>query len=274
MLGDSCEELITIDDNSIGLSVFSPPFSSLYTYSATERDLGNSKTEEDFNEHFKIIARELLRVTMNGRNCALHCAQIPAMLSRDGYIGMKDFRGDVIRIFIESGWIFHGEVCIDKDPQVQAIRTNAKALMFNQLKKDASWLRPALADYILLFRKPGDNEAPIKPDVSNEEWITWAHPVWYDIKESDVLQYRLARGDKDERHICPLQLGVIERCIKLWSNEGETVLSPFAGIGSEGFQALKFNRMFVGIELKPEYFKIACENLKFAEHQLNVNELF
>lgn len=261
MLGDSATRMAEIESNSVGMSVFSPPFISLYTYTATERDVGNSKNEDEFFEHFRFVMRELMRVTKPGRNCCVHVAQVPAMLVRDGYIGLKDFRGRTIDEFEDEGWVFHGEVTIDKDPQAQAIRTHSKALLFTQLKKDASWLRPALADYILVFRKPGTNEEPIKPDISNNEWIEWARPIWYGIRESDTLQFRQARNDKDERHICPLQLGTIERCIRLWSNKGEIVLSPFAGIGSEGYEALRHERQFIGIELKRDYFDIAVKNL-------------
>lgn len=263
--GDSAEVLTGLPDNSVHLSVFSPPFQSLYTYSNTERDLGNCSTPEEFWQHFQFIISELLRVTMPGRNVCVHVAQIPTTLIRDGVIGMSDFRGDTIRQFVAAGFIYHGEVCIDKCPQAQAIRTHAKGLMFTQLHKDASWMRPALADYIVVFRKPGDNDVPIKPEITNDEWIEWARPIWYGIKETDTLNVREARTDKDERHICPLQLGTIERCVKLWSNPGEIILSPFAGIGSEGYQAVKLGRKFVGVELKPEYFNCSVRNLQKAE---------
>jgi DNA modification methylase len=189
-------------------------------------------------------------------------------------IGIKDFRGGVIQGFIERGFVYSGDVTIDKNPQAQAIRTHAKALLFKQLRKDASWLRPGLADYILIFRKPGDNEVPIIPDITNNDWILWAHPVWYDIRESDTLNVHEARGDKDNRHMCPLQLPVIERCIRLWTNPGETVLSPFAGIGSEGYESVKHGRKFVGVELKSEYFNVAVKNLKMATQVKNQTRLF
>ncbi|MDD5708697.1 MAG: DNA methyltransferase [Kiritimatiellae bacterium] len=274
LLGDSAERLREMDAASVDLSVFSPPFMSLYTYSPTERDLGNSRSEAEFFTHFGFIIDELRRVTKPGRNCAVHVAQIPAMQVRDGYIGLKDFRGKTIQAFEDHGWIFHGEVAIDKDPQAQAIRTKSKALLFVQLHKDASWSRPALADFILVFRKPGENAVPIKPHLTNDEWIEWARPIWYGISESDTLQYHEARGEDDERHICPLQLGTIERVVRLWSNPGETVLSPFAGIGSEGHVALCHGRKFVGIELKPEYFEIAVRNLREAEAQAKMVDLF
>ena len=264
MLGDSSERLAELDDDSVGLSVFSPPFLSLYTYSPTERDVGNSATEGQFFAHFGFIIDHLMRATMPGRNCCVHVSQVPAMLVRDGYIGLKDFRGKTINAFEDHGWIYHGEVCIDKDPQAQAIRTKSKGLLFVQMKKDASWIRPALADYILVFRKPGDNPTPVHPDIDNEKWIQWARPIWYGIRESDTLNVAEGRDDDDERHICPLQLETIERCIRLWSNPGELVCDPFAGIGSTGYVALKHARRFVGCELKQSYYEAACKNIRRA----------
>lgn len=274
MLGDSAERLAELAENSIGLSVYSPPFASLYTYSNSERDLGNSRTVAEFFTHYRYLIDQIYRVTMPGRNTCVHVQQIAAMLERDGYIGIKDFRGDVIRAYEASGWIYDGEVCIDKDPQAQAIRTKAKALMFVQLHKDSAWSRPALADYILKFRKPGTNPAPIQPDVSNEEWIQWARPIWYGIEENDTLQYTTARDAEDERHICPLQLGTIERCIRLWSSPGDMVLDPFSGIGSTGYEAVRLGRKFVGCELKPSYWRIAVKNLDKAEHNKAQPTLF
>ena len=179
------------------------------------------------------------------------------------------------REFVSNGWIYHGEVCIDKDPQAQAIRTHSKGLLFVQLKKDASWLRPAMADYILVFRKPGENAVPIHPDIDNNEWIEWARPIWYGIRESDTLNKAEARSEEDDRHVCPLQLGTIERVVRLWSNPGETVLSPFAGIGSEGYVALTHGRKFIGCELKPLYARIAAKDLRRAEQEkASQNDLF
>lgn len=265
--GDCVEELKTLADNSIDLSVYSPPFLSLYQYSATERDMGNSKNENDFFEHFGFMISDLLRVTKEGRLTCCHVSQVPAMLVRDGYIGMKDFRGRCVVEFEKRGWIYQGEVVVQKNPQIQAARVHSKGLLFNQLKKDSSWLRPALADYILVFRKPGENKIPIKPDITNDQWISWAHPVWFDIRETNTLNTMEAKADQDDRHICPLQLEVIERCIRLWSNTGETVLSPFAGIGSEGYMALKHKRKFVGVELKAIYAEVAVRNLKSVENE-------
>jgi len=274
MLGDSCERMAELDDDSLALSVFSPPFVSLYTYTPTERDMGNSKNEDEFFAQFRFIIDELLRATMPGRNCAVHVQQVAALKSTDGYIGLKDFRGDVIRAFIEAGWIFHGEITVDKNPQIQAIRTKAKGLLFVQKDKDSTASRPAMADYVLIFKKPGDNPIPVQPDVTNEEWIQWAHPVWYDISETDVLNVAQARDDRDERHICPLQLGLIARLIRLYSNPDEVVFDPFAGIGSTGYEAVRYGRKFIGIELKPEYFDVAVRNLDSAERDAGQVDLF
>lgn len=274
LMGDSCERIAELKDNSIDLSVFSPPFISLYTYTPTERDMGNSKNDAEFFAQFQFIIDGMLRTTKPGRNCCVHVQQIAMTKVNDGVIGIKDFRGDVIRQFVASGWTFHGEVTIDKNPQVQAIRTKTKGLMFAQLHKDSAANRPAFADYLLIFQKPGENAAPVVPDVTNEEWIEWAHPVWYDIKETDVLNAAVARSNEDERHICPLQLGLIERCIRLWTNAGETVFDPFAGIGSTGHEAVRLGRNFVGIELKPEYFQTAVKNLNQAELKRNQMTLF
>lgn len=268
MLGDSCERINEIADESVDLSVFSPPFLSLFTYSPTERDVGNSRTPDEFYEHFGVIIDGLLRVTKPGRIVACHVQQVTSTLMSDGVIGVKDFRGGVIAAFQQRGFVYHGEVCIDKDPQAQAIRTKSKGLLFVQLHKDSTWSRPALADYILIFRKPGENAVPVVPDLNNEDWIQWARPIWYGIRESDTLNVAEGREHKDEKHVAPLQLGTIERCIRLWSNKGETVFSPFAGIGSEGYVAVQQERRFVGIELKGSYYAAACKNLGRAEERI------
>jgi DNA modification methylase len=269
--GDCVETMRTLKDSSIDLSVYSPPFLSLYQYSDSEMDMGNSQDPDQFFKHFGFMMRELLRMTRPGRNTCVHVAQVATTLRTHGMIGLQDFRGKTIQAYIDAGWIYHGEVCIDKDPQAQAIRTHAKGLMFVQLRKDASWLRPAMADYVLVFRKPGENAMPVHPDISNEDWIEWARPIWYGIRESDTLNTAEARSEEDDRHICALQLGTIERCIRLWSNSGETIFSPFAGIGSEGYEALRLGRKFIGCELKPLYAKTAAKNLtevtRIAEEQ-------
>lgn len=272
--GDSCEELPKLDADSVDLSIYSPPFSSLFTYSATERDIGNCSTHQEFLDHLGFVIRELLRVTKPGRLTCCHISQLPSTKATHGVIGLIDLRGAMITAFAEHSWIYHGEVCIDKDPQAQAIRTHSKGLLFVQLRKDASWLRPALADYILVFRKPGDNQVAIQPDISNEEWIEWARPIWYGIRESDTLNAAVARENDDERHICPLQLGTIERCVRLWSNPGELIVSPFAGIGSEGYEAVRLGRRFWGCELKPSYARVAVRNLQTAETLKTQGALF
>lgn len=273
-LGDSCERLAEVDSDSIGLTVYSPPFASLFTYSPSPRDLGNSATRADFIEHYGFILRELLRITMPGRISCVHVQQLTTTKATQGVSGLTDFRGQVIQAHIDAGWIFHGEVTVNKDPQAQAIRTKAQALMFVTKNRDSAMTRPALADYLLLFRKPGDNQVAIKNDVSNEEWIDWAQPVWMDIRETNTLNERVAREQADERHICPLQLDFIERCVRLWSNPGETVLSPFAGIGSEIYQAVKFGRVGLGIELKESYWRTAVDNLITLENDLSAPSLF
>lgn len=268
--GDSMEVVKGIPDGSVALSVFSPPFASLYTYSSSERDLGNSRDYEEFFSGFGFLIEELLRVTMPGRICAVHCQDFSTTKAIHGVIGLRDFPGDIIRAFSAKGWIYDGRVTIDKCPQAQAIRTKSKALLFVQLEKDSSWSRPAMGDYIIRFRAPGENKVQIKPDLSRDEWILWARPVWQDIDETDTLNAAIAREEKDERHICPLQLGTIERCVRLWSNPGETVFSPFAGIGSEGYVSLQKGRKFIGIELKESYYKTAVRNLTGACRQTSI----
>ncbi len=267
LLGDCVERIAEIADGSVGLSVFSPPFATLFTYSNSDRDMGNSKDYDEFFRHFSHLVPSLLRVTMPGRRAALHVQQATTTKATHGVIGWRDFRADVVRAFTAGGWVYDGEVVIDKDPQAQAIRTKSKQLMFVQKERDSSWLRPAMADYIVLFRHPGENPQAVKCDVSNDEWIRWARPIWYGIRESDTLQYVGAREAADEKHICPLQLETIERCVRLWSNPGDVVLSPFGGIGSEGHVALQHRRQYVGIELKHSYWKTAVANLRAATAQ-------
>jgi hypothetical protein len=265
MLGDSCERLKEIPDAASGsASTRRRSPRSTRTARAARATWATRQSYEEFFAHYAFLVRELLRVTMPGRRTAVHCQQLGTTKATHGVIGWRDFRGDLIRAYVAAGWIYDGEICIDKNPQAQAIRTKSKQLMFVQKEKDSSWLRPAMADYILLFRHPEENaETPVKTDVTNEEWILFAHPIWYGIRESDVLRsYRDAREDEDEKHICPLQLETIERCIRLWSNPGDVVLSPFAGIGSEGYVARRFGRQFIGIELKEAYWKQAVANLQ------------
>lgn len=274
MLGDSCERLAEIPDNSVDLSIYSPPFDSMFTYSPTERDVGNCASRAEFLAHYRYIIDHVLRVTKPGRTSAVHCMQIPLLKSRDGHTGITDFRGQIIAEHVDAGWIYYGEVTVDKNPQIQAVRTKAQGLMFAQLRRDSSKTRPALADYVLLFHKPGDNEVPILPDISNDMWIEWARPVWYGIREMDTLNPAPGTDEADERHICPLQLDLIERAVRLWSNPGETVLSPFGGIASEGYVSVKHGRRYIGCELKPSYWATGVRNLDDAERVLNQGSLF
>lgn len=295
MLGDSCQRIDEIEDNSVGLSVFSPPFPGMYAYSNSVRDIGNANHIDEMIEHFRMLVRpeKLLRVMMPGRLACVHLMQLTAMKSRDGFIGIKDYRGRVIEMFNQEGWYYAGEVCIDKNPQVQATRNKERGLLFKSLATDSSVMRMALADYLIYFRKPGNNTVPIRAGMSKKyngdggwitesEWVEWAAPVWYretpdypgGIRETDVLNVRQARETDDERHLCPLQLGVIERAVKLWSAPGDLVFSPFAGVGSEGFKSIQLNRRFVGIELKRSYFDSAVRNLKAAEEIVETPELF
>lgn len=266
--GDCVEVLRGLPESSVHYSIFSPPFASLYTYSNSERDMGNCKDDSTFMEHFGYLVDEILRVTIPGRLCSFHCMNLPMSKSRDGEIGIRDFRGELIRSFVDRGWIYHSEVCIWKDPVTAMQRTKALGLLHKQLKKDSCMSRQGIADYLVTMRKPGDN--PERVTHTNETfpvqlWQRYASPVWMDINPSNTLQKESAREDRDERHICPLQLDVIARGIELWTNPGDVVLSPFAGIGSEGFQAVKMGRRFVGIELKGSYYAQACANLAAAE---------
>jgi hypothetical protein len=250
--------------------VFSPPFASLYTYSNSERDLGNVRTHSEFFAHFRFLVGDLLRVTMPGRLLSFHCMDLPTSKSRDGFIGLTDFRGELIREFVAAGWILHSQVCIWKDPVTAMQRTKALGLLHKQIKKDSAMSRQGIPDYLVTVRKPGEN--PERVSHTDETfpvslWQRYASPVWMDIDPYDTLQYRSAREHDDERHICPLQLEVIRRAMRLWTNPGDRVLSPFAGIGSEGFVALEEGRRFVGVELKKSYYDQACRNLAGAKKQ-------
>lgn len=288
-LGDSCERMADIPSDSVDLTIYSPPFASLFVYSPSVRDLGNCANRDEFIEQYGFVVRELLRVTKPGRLACVHVAQVATTKVYDGVTALTDFRGQVIAAMVDDGWLYHGEVTIAKNPQAQAVRTHAQGLLFVQLRRDSSMTRPALADYVLLFRKPGENATPILPDIDNETWIEWASPIWidandevgvqlnsawFDIRESDTLNAAAAREAADDRHICPLQLPLIERCVRLWSNKGETVFSPFAGIGSEGVGAIRNERRFMGIELKPSYFRTAVDNLRKAEYEAGLPTLF
>lgn len=278
MLGDACTRLQELEEGSVDLSVYSPPFADLYTYTDSERDLGNSRDWSEFFDHYKYIVQEVLRVTKPGRLTCVHTSDIPALAQKDGYIGVRDFPGAVIKAYEQEGWIFHGRCFIQKNPQAQAIRTHSKALLFVQLRKDSASSRPALIDQILIFCKPGDNEVPVLPvengELDNDTWVEWAHGIWTGIRETETLQHSMARAADDEKHICPLQLETIERCIKLYSNPGEMVLTPFGGIGSEGYMAVKLGRRAVLIELKESYFSVLVNNMQMAERESKTMDLF
>lgn len=292
-LGDCIESVKHIPDDSIHYSIFSPPFAALYTFSNSERDMSNCKNDQEFFYHFKFLVQELHRVTMPGRLISFHCVNLPTGKERDGFISIRDFRGDLLRIFQEVGFVFHSEVCIWKDPVTAMHRTKAIGLLHKQVRKDSSMSRQGIPDYLITVRKLGDNQEPIaglltdyagdNPPAKSDDpvrdsiniWQRYASPVWMDIDQGDTLQYRSAKENDDERHICPLQLDVIRRGIQLWSNPGDVVLSPFAGIGSEGYVAIEQGRSFIGFELKPSYFECAVNNLYQAEREKkSVRSLF
>jgi len=281
-----------VPDESIGLSIFSPPFAELYAYSDDPRDMGNSSSYEEFFGHFDFLIRELIRVIMPGRIVAVHCIDIPAMKERDGYIGLKEFPGDLIRAFQSHGFIYHSRHVIWKDPLTEATRTKALGLMHQQLCKDSTMCRSGLPDYLLAFRAPGENADPVEHDSGLREyhgsakidghgvkrshniWRAYASPVWMDIRQSNTLNKNPARAAKDQKHICPLQLDVIERAVALWSREGDVVLTPFGGIGSEAYVAIKNRRKAILMELKESYFAQAVKNCASAANEMTTATLF
>jgi superfamily II DNA or RNA helicase len=283
MMGDCVERVSELESDSVDFSIFSPPFASLYTYSNSARDMGNCRTHDEFHEHFAFLVKELMRVIKPGRLVAFHCMNLPTSKERDGYIGISDFRGQLIRMFQSGGWIYHSEVCIWKDPVTAMQRTKALGLLHKTIRKDSSMSRQGIADYLVVMRKPGENAVPVAhthDEFPVERWQRYASPVWavadgvddegfmfmsQDINPSETLQKESAREDKDERHICPLQLDVIRRSIRLWTNPGDIVLSPFMGIGSEGYVALQERRKFIGVELKRSYYDQALKNLRSVE---------
>ena len=287
--GDSCEVLKGIPDNTIHYSIYSPPFASLFTYSSSERDLGNCADTNDFLCHFKFIAKELHRVLLPGRLMSVHCMDIMALKRRDGYMGLFDFPGHLIRIFQEIGFIYHSRVAIWKDPLREATVNRVHGLLHKQIIKDSSLCRQGLCDYLLTFRKLGENPEPIShPEgfteyigdnepqsgvYSHQVWRRYASPVWMDINQTDTLQYRSVREEKDEKHICPLQLQVIRRALELWTNKNDVVLSPFGGIGSEPVVAIEMRRKAIAIELKESYYKQMKANCKNAVNKLKNNGL-
>ena len=275
--GDSCEVLKSIPDNSIHYTIFSPPFANLYCYSNSDRDMGNCSGNDEFAKHFEFLIKELYRVTMPGRLLSFHCMNLPMMKERDGVIGLKDFRGDLIRMFQKEGFIYHSEVTVWKNPVTEMQRTKALGLLHKQLKKDSTMSRQGIPDYVVTMRKPGEN--PERVTHTDESfpvnvWQRYASPVWMDIRQSDTLQKQSAREEKDERHICPLQLEIIKRCIELWTNPGDVVLDPFAGIGSTPYVALRMNRHAIGVELKESYYKQAVANCSAAIQMDMLHDLY
>jgi len=295
--GDAVEVLKGIPENSIHYSIFSPPFSNLFCYSASDRDMGNS-TEEQFYNHFNYTVAEMYRVLMPGRLLSFHCSDIPAMKERDGYIGLKDFPGEMLRLFQSIGFIKHSEVVIWKDPLIEVTRTKALGLAHKQICKDSTRCRNGVPDKLITVYKPGENSEPVSRDRGFEEyigekkepnarkndnpkinkyshyvWQRYASPVWMDINQTDTLNVRMARDKRDERHICPLQLGVIARCLELWSNKGDTILTPFGGIGSEPYKALQMGRKAIAIELKASYYREMKRNLENVEARKGFNLL-
>lgn len=250
-----------LPDESIDFSVYSPPFSNLFVYSDSIADMGNSQNDEEFFEHYSFLIRELYRLTLPGRLSAVHCSDLPLTKWKDGVIAIKDLSGGIIRAHEAEGWALHSRITIWKSPVVEMTRTKALGLLHKQLLKDSGRSRAGMPDYLLIFRKGGDNPKPIQhspEDFPVTQWQEWASPVWMSVDQTNVLNTAVVRSDKDEKHLCPLQLDVIFRALVMWSNEGDTVLSPFMGIGSEGVESLKLNRRFIGVELKREYFKQAA----------------
>ena len=265
--GDSCEVVKSIPDNNIHYTIFSPPFASLCTYSNSDTDMENSKGDDEFYNHFIYLAKELYRVTMPGRLLSFHCMDLPLMKERDGVIGLKDFPSIIRQIFEDCGFIYHSKVTIWKNPVTEMQRTKALGLLHKQIRKDSAMNRQGIPDYIVTMRKPGENPERVSHTHETfpvDVWQNYASPVWMDIRQSDTLQKKSAREDKDERHICPLQLEVIQRCIELWTNPGDIVLDPFAGIGSVPYVAVTMGRRGIGVELKESYYKQARNNLEIA----------
>lgn len=274
---DNVELVRGIPDNSIHYTLFSPPFSSLYTYSNSDRDMGNSKNDTEFMNHFQYLAKELYRITMPGRLLSFHCMDLPLMKERDGVIGLKDFPSMIRQVFEDCGFIYHSKVTIYKSPVSEMQRTKALGLLHKQIKKDSAMSRQGIPDYIVTMRKPGEN--PERVTHTDESfpvsvWQRYASPVWMDIRQSDTLQRTSARAEKDERHICPLQLEVIKRCIELWTNPDDIVLDPFAGIGSTNYVALRMNRRTMGVELKESYYNQAVANCLQALQMEPLEDLF
>lgn len=267
--GDCVDVLMQMPDNSIDFSVYSPPFGSLFVYSESAADMGNS-TDDEFADHYAFMVREKLRVTKPGRLTAVHCSDLPMTKWRDGAVGIKDFSGQIIAIHEAAGWILHSRRTIWKCPVTEMTRTKHVGLLYKQLRKDSAKSRGGMPDYLLTFVKPGDNAEPIEHTPEQfplDQWQEWASPVWMSVDQSNVLNVQMAKDNQDERHLCPLQLDVIERALIMWSNPGNVVLSPFMGIGSEGVTSLKHARRFIGIELKESYWRHACRYLDAQDRQ-------
>ncbi|TPM39352.1 site-specific DNA-methyltransferase [Mesorhizobium sp. B2-2-3] len=267
--GDCVDVLMQLPDDSIDFSVYSPPFGSLFVYSESAADMGNS-TDDEFAEHYAWLVREKFRVTKPGRLTAVHCSDLPMTKWKDGAIGIKDFSGQIIQIHEDAGWIYHGRRTIRKSPVTEMTRTKHIGLLYKQLQKDSSKSRGGMPDYLLTFIKPGENAEPIKhtpEDFPLSQWQEWAEPVWMTINQSNVLNVAMAREGADERHLCPLQLDVIERALVMWSNPGDIVLSPFMGIGSEGVMSLRLGRKFIGTETKESYWRQACRYFDAEDRQ-------
>lgn len=271
--GDCVDVVRQLPDASVGFSVYSPPFSNLFVYSDSVADMGNSASDEEFAEHYGYLVRELARVTKPGRLSAVHCSDLPFTKWKDGRIGIKDLSGQIIRVHEAEGWTLHSRVTVWKCPVVEMTRTKALGLLYKQLKKDSTRSRQGMADYVLVFRAPGENAEPVahsERDFPLDQWQQWASPVWMDIQQTNTLNVQAARDPKDERHICPLQLDLIERALVMWSNRGDTVLSPFMGIGSEGVVSLRTGRKFIGVELKDSYFNQAIRYLQAEDAQMGL----
>lgn len=267
--GDCIEEMANIENESIGFSVFSPPFPELYIYSSDDRDMGNCRNFDEFTQHFSFLPPELYRILMEGRNVAIHCMDTPIQKGKEGYIGLRDFSGFIINSMQDAGFVYHSRITIWKNPVVEMQRTKALGLLHKQIKKDSTMSRVGIPDYVLIFRKDGERENPVHCNISVDTWQRYASPVWMDIDYGNTLNAAAGRDNSDEKHICPLQLPTIERLITLYTNDGDTIFTPFMGIGSEIYQAVKMGRKGIGIELKKSYFDTAVKNVREA-HQLKL----
>jgi len=275
--GDCVLGMSDLPDESVGFSIYSPPFVDLFVYSDSAADMGNCADDVSFFDQYRHVIREKMRLLKPGRLTAVHCTDLPTRKFKDGVIGLKSFSDDIRKAHQDEGFIYHSRVTVWRDPVVEMQRTKALGLLYKQLKKDSSMSRMGMPDYVLVFRKPGDNPEPITHDTTDvpvDLWQKWASPVWMDVRQTDVLNGRVAREDADERHVCPLQLPLIERAIRLWSNPGDVVLSPFMGIGSEGHEAVRLKRKFIGFELKESYWRQACKFIGEADANASGGDLF